>query len=595
MTFTPKLGKVIENPISEQTNLSSSSGFTPKLGKVITSDGGSSVTEQKPQEGFATKAKKGIFSFLSKTKASAATRGKEMLDAFGNAYNEIKSPEKTTPLQQVGVGARTGLRTIGAVAGFAGDTLGNAAVETAKVVLPEQAKENIKTNLGKGAEAIRLPEMMQQYNEWAQKHPEASKDLEATANIASFLPIERVASIGTKTALNAAEKAAVKTTETTAKAVAGTKRLATEAIDSAKTLSKTTVESVQDTAMKGLEAMDMSRTLDDSVKNSISGSAKKGGLPEQEIERYYALAEKARATTGELTPLEIAGEEHLGGALKDLNLKMQKAGEAQSVALKQNAEKPVLTKQAYDNFTTKMDERLGTNFDPDGNLVPAKGRVSLVVGSPADEKLVQYVRTTIDTLKRKPTLQQVNDVVDRLGSELYKSKQVGAIAINGKTEAIVKGFVADLNKAAKEAGGEAYSKAAGEYSRLIKIRNNLNKALGEDIKNSGSLMKQVFSPAGAKVKNLIKALEKETGRPIFENATLAKFAMDLVDDPRSKSILAELAQGVPTSKGAFLGRLMSYIEKKANAPEVIKNKAIKEAKKAQESFGTTKKMVTPSP
>ena len=77
------------------------------------------------------------------------------------------------------------LQTVGQGAGLVGDVL----YEGAKAILPSAIKEPIKKGISAIAQAPPVQSVMQGYSDWANKHPEASKDLEAITNIASLIPI----------------------------------------------------------------------------------------------------------------------------------------------------------------------------------------------------------------------------------------------------------------------------------------------------------------------------------------------------------------------------------------------------------------------
>jgi hypothetical protein len=138
--------------------------------------------------------------------------------------------------------------------------------------------------------------------------------------------------------------------------------------------------------------------------------------------------------------------------------------------------------------------------------------------------------------------------------------------------------VGKLNQAAKDVGGEEYTNANADYARLKGLRDDLNKRLGTNMKNAGSIMKRIFSPQDGGVKDLVKNLEQETGQPIFHDATLAKFAMDAVGDPRAQSLLQ---QGLEAKSKGIVHSTLEYLKSKLEDPE---GKALRVIQKSKTSL-----------
>jgi len=53
-------------------------------------------------------------------------------------------------------------------------------------------------------------------------------------------------------------------------------------------------------------------------------------------------------------------------------------------------------------------------------------------------------------------------------------------------------------------------------------------------------MKKIFSPADGGTKDLFKTVKKITGIDLVKESTLAKFAMEVVKDPRQTNLLEQL-------------------------------------------------------
>lgn len=318
------------------------------------------------------------------------------------------------------------------------------------------------------------------------------------------------------------------------------------------------------------------------IEGNVKTELTKTSIPkEQRMEaynRYIDQAEQAKVDNSKATPLELAGsrgEDALGKLKEQLNA----AGQKKEVVLQEHGEKVVITQPSFQKFGEMLEKRLGTTIDKNNNFIDAKGRKSLVINSVSDKKLVTKVFDTLRDLGTKPTLQEVNDAIDSIQGELYKGKTVGAEPISGKTEAVVKEVVSDLNNRAKDVGGDAYKQANAEYSTKREIYDTLNKALGIEGNRGAALMKQLFSPSGTMPRKLFTAIKEATGIDLVNEATLAKFAMESVGDARQASLLNEVLRGnVPLSKSGVVGKVLEYGVNKLQNPIKRGRKIIEKSK-----------------
>lgn len=400
-----------------------------------------------------------------------------------------------------------------------------------------------------------LADLQNKYSEFAKENPEAARNIENSFVVGSTL-------LGGK-----AEKPIYQTAPKVAE-------LAGKGI-------KTGIEAVGELGMKGIEGVqkavevikspvkstlnvieDIATPIPENVKKVLSNPER---APEvkTKLENYFNQGRKAIEKTGENTPLEIAGKTRLEEAMNSLNEGLKKAGESKRTSLGESGSKSGDISSVKTSFEQGLSERLGTRIDEFGNLVDAQGRRSIISSSPSDLKMVNLMRSKIDSLGHRPTLQKINDVVDSLQGELYKTPMKGAEAINSSTQGFVKSIARELNEIAKELGGDAYKTANQNYSRLIELKENLNSRAGDGYKNAGSIMKRVFSPTDAGIKDLIRSLETETGIPIFEDAVLAKFVMDTLGDQRAMSLLDK---GALSSKG-WLNKIIEFGLSRVQNPE----------------------------
>lgn len=501
-------------------------------------------------KGFAgdvVKAGKGIVSDIEKEISSSKSIGDaSLLDTAQSGFNVAGAAAKG----------------INEVFGSALNNLGITDAMKAQMQNMGLALDTINPDMKKGIIAL-AGGAAETYDEFAKNNPSVAKNIDNVWQIVQAVPILEGTGKLIKTIPELASKTAAPVIEGVQKSATQLAKGTEEAIG--------TIKQIPEKAISA--ATDFATPIDDNVRNALTNPLRSKDIA-QTIKDNFEIAKKSKAVTGESTPFEVQGEKQFGGAMEDISKKMTEAGKAKNAALAEHAQDPVIVQSAYDNVGKMMEERLGTAFDAEGGLVDAPGRISIVAGDKSDEAMLKMVRDSINILKRKPSLQIVNDVVDKLQGALYKSNKPGAIPLNGATEGLVKQFTRELNDAAKEVGGEAYKKANADYARLISLQEDLNTALGHNMKNSGSLFKQIFSPAGKNIKDIITRLEEETGRNIFENATLAKFAMDAVGDPRATSLLAEI-QGIPTTSKGAVTKLLDYLGNKLASPEAKQAKALR--------------------
>jgi len=138
--------------------------------------------------------KKGIFSAISSgIGESAKKRFGQVKDTFQRAY-EMKQNPLETAVQTVGTGI-----------GFAGDILGVTGIETLKAATPDFIEKGaseagmalLKTPLGQsGLRAMQAG--TEKYDTWKKANPRAAANLEGVVNIASLIPVERLAAVGLK-------------------------------------------------------------------------------------------------------------------------------------------------------------------------------------------------------------------------------------------------------------------------------------------------------------------------------------------------------------------------------------------------------------
>lgn len=151
-----------------------------------------------------TKEKGAVSKMVSGIKSKITGRAEDVKEAVTGI-----TPQKlATPAGQ----ARIGLRVAGAGAGAINDII----LEGIKAIVPDKFEEKVKTGIQSVAETDTGRYIATNLMNWAEKNPEAAKDLENVLDISAFAPMGKAAQVGARAATTAA-----KTTAREAGAIAG--------------------------------------------------------------------------------------------------------------------------------------------------------------------------------------------------------------------------------------------------------------------------------------------------------------------------------------------------------------------------------------
>lgn len=288
--------------------------FIPQIGGIS--------TEQKEEARQAIEAKgsdisptkttaKKSFSLFNTAKQKEPKR-QDILDRFGSTLKEygqkygaiaerVWNPKEGKVMGQNPLSS--GLQFTGTTIGLAQDLVFDVAEE----ITPKPVKEVLETGLNKllqtkaGEEVIQFA---QQYNDWAQHHPQAAADIEAIFNIASIIPAGKGAQLGIKAATKS-----LGTVETVAKTgvKATEKKLVARTFDEAVDIVKPVLTKKQKTeAIKfgDLETNIIGTTkikaseLDNRIAKSVEGIVAKEAKVEDNIAAIRAsISEKGETVS----------------------------------------------------------------------------------------------------------------------------------------------------------------------------------------------------------------------------------------------------------------------------------------------------------
>lgn len=347
------------------------------------------------------------------------------------------------------------------------------------------------------------------------------------------------------------------------------------------------------------EASPTMKTLIDRVKTDPVQSKNVA----DNFKNYIKTAQTAVKETGAPQPSDIAGNQ-FKTAMTTLGKKMNEAGEGMKTALKPIASaKASGVNDIMEYLKNQTADRLGSEYTPmsessnsdlmkgmsfaqrekylndiidgktpspfgegeKGVFQDAPGR-NMTVKDGADLKKLADLHETLNQLGDSPTVQQLHDVVQRWQEDLYKSSKPGATPMDSKIKGLMKQVGGQLNAKAKDTASAAeklqgiepgtYADAKAKYASLADLNENMSRRLGGNFKNAGSLIKRIFTPQNGDLNKYIKGLEKETGVPIFDHATLAKYASQLAGDTRMNSLLDKPLESAQHVEG-FLKSIMN--------------------------------------
>lgn len=194
------------------------------------------------------------------------------------------------------------------------------------------------------------------------------------------------------------------------------------------------------------------------------------------------------------------------------------------------------------------------------NFTDAPRRAVLKVMQLEENPLKEWV---ISKLKSVKTKLDADKAIDSIQAKIYDATGTGLIAQGSKIERQLQGIVGEMNNALKDTLPESYRVLNAKYAENTKMLGTLNKTLGEVVDGvpirGASLIKQFFSPAGSKAKEIFDFVKRRTGVDLAQDTTVAKFFGEIFDDPKVKSLL----EGLPTSKSGVINKIVNVVAEKS--------------------------------
>jgi hypothetical protein len=476
---------------------------------------GSAFWQQKaPSKSWGQETGEDIKQIGTEIASSARSRSAE----FGKSLEAQKGGRQTW--------GETALQFLGQGAGLASETIGSIIKGGIKAVLPQKAEDVTKKAVTSAVQAVAETETAQSVLEKYNSLDERTKrNIDAALGLGSLTLDVALAGVGGKGATMAAKTA----TQTGARAietgVSATSKLTTGALEKGGVLAEKF----------------LAKEVTQPVKSALGESSLKT------LNTYADIAEKAATSFKNKTPLEFAGD-RAQEALDTIQRKLQNIGSTKSQILSSSkvSDKPV------GNIVVKFRQDLNKAF-ADKTLVSG------------DNSLLDSIQKEAVKLGSNPTAKQVDGFIDFVQEQVYSSGRNLTIPVSDSTTSAIKKTVNSLNRSLKEVLPESYKTQNSMYSKLINIRNELNTKLGLEGEKGGALMKRVFSPSDANTKELFAEVKRLTGVDLVNEATIARYVMEVLGDTRQTNLLKQLA--LPDlSAPSILEWAKNWVGRKLNTP-----------------------------
>jgi len=273
------------------------------------------------------------------------------------------------------------------------------------------------------------------------------------------------------------------------------------------------------------------------------------------FDKYASAGVKAVENFKNPTPLEVVGGK-AEESLTKIQEKLSSIGKQKSDVMGiGGVGTQFINSKIITNFNNKLQSFLNSKLSVEG-----------------DNKLIKDIITETKKITKNPTANQIDKFIDFVQDKIYTSTRDLTVPVTDRVASVLRKLTGELNSDFKKQLPDSYSKLNSKYSKLIEIRNELNTKLGKDGERGGSLMKRVFSPSDARTKELFKEVLDETGIDLVNEATLARYVMEVLGDARQTSLLEQLKLPRMSGKG-ILEFVWDKVNQRLNTPEELLRKA----------------------
>lgn len=312
----------------------------------------------------------------------------------------------------------------------------------------------------------------------------------------------------------------------------GSVQTAGKVVDTAKTVTQKTLSKVDD--IKNVVPKNLGQKAVDLV--SADPEAKVATILQrstpEDVSFYTNLGQKASVSGEAITPFEYVGNK-LAETTKTLEGKLKEIGKAKS------------------DIVAPMREGL-SSFSKETKPLIEKLTSLKNSFSEIDASSKSVVQSIINDAKTVSTKLDADRFIDKVQDALYTGNRNMTIVQGSAVDKQLRGIIGEYNASLKKALPKEYGELNTRYSEMIDTLSAINRSLGEVVEGTpirgAGLIKQYFSPSGSKAKEIFEFVKRETDGTVdlAKEATLAKFAMELFDDPRARSLLQGIGD-VPTT------------------------------------------------
>lgn len=265
--------------------------------------------------------------------------------------------------------------------------------------------------------------------------------------------------------------------------------------------------------------------------------------------QYYAQEQKALSDTKQDTALGLVGSD-IGDAFGKVVAQRKAAGKIMGDELEKSSGKAVLIGPAFGNFQKELVDNGATYDSITGELIGG----STSKFSTTDKNILSKYAADLQTLGKSPTMKELDAFISRTPNEIKELKASKGIVSKTNAERLISSNLNDLRDSLGSVGSKAYNAARSSYSTLSKFIQEGEPYLGKvtqsgDYSKDASLAKSsVQSVLNNGKKDWLLELEKLTGQPLLDKATLALQAMKDAGDYRGASLLESLTEGAAKGK-----------------------------------------------
>jgi len=460
-------------------------------------------------------------------------------ERIGEAFGDVKQigtdilqsgQKRAENIQEAKIAGRSGrqgdVRSIGQIAGQLAGAGADAITAVGKgavnLLLSDKSEKAVTDVINKfGAKVMAVPEVQSIINKYNELPEAQQRDIDAAGGVLDLVSNF----VGGQVVAKGADVAGTGV-KTGAKAVA---RAGGEIIDSASDVVKN-IPSGKDAFINFI-----SPEIDDTVKKTLKNTP---------TEKFDALVEIGRKAADPANPsvYEYVADS-MSNATKQIDNQVKSLTQQKNTII--NKAKTGLTDFTKETGTTILDINKSLKNSPTANAF-------------------------IDRLKQVKTKIDADKAIDELQDILYKGNKDMTIPVGSAEDKALKGILGKYNSTLKQSLPASYSKINSEIANRLNTLNVLNRSLGEVVDGvstrGAGLVKQFFSPAGTKTKQLFDYIKKTTGTDLAQDVILAKYVGEAFGDTKIKSLL----EGVPTSRAGAIDRLVDFTLEKTGASGALR-------------------------